>query len=356
MTTTDYKAIHMGWLQKMVKTLLKSGVYKKEEITELAIKLGRYADDPIEMGTYLTKFLADFSDFHENLAGEIEEMVVTTEGNILTTDVYNRLHLTTREEKKNACVILLRLEKKGLIAKTGVRSGEYRKIVDAFIPLKTIDQEDTEPLNVRFPLGIHKYARIFQSNIIIVAGEKDCGKTGFCLNFATQNTQQGRKIRYISSEFGAAELKDRLASQDIDVNDWLTRVEFGQFQRNEYQDAILPDGINIIDFMENSDGKFYLVSEQIKKIYQNLRSGIALIALQKKKGQEYARGGELSAEKSRLYVTLSRRPTDSGPRNFATILHCKNRAMKEVNPNGLTVEYKLGGGFFFKQVGHWLPE
>ena len=356
MTTNNYSSEHLDWLKKMVQTLLKSGVYSKDQINDLAIKLGRYADDPIEMGANLGSILAAETEHHFNLAAEIEDFVVTTEGTFLTTHLYSRLQLTSRQEQKTACQALLRLEKKGKIAKTGVRAGEYRIVTDGFKALLDIDSEDTTPVKLLFPLELERYAKIFQSNIIIVAGEKDTGKTGFCLNFATKNSSSGVKIRYISSEFGASELNDRLSAQDINVNDWLKRVEFGQFQRNDYQDAILPDGINIVDYVETIEGKFYMASDQVKSIYQKLTTGIALIALQKKKDQEYARGGELTAEKARLYVTLSRKKTDFGIKNIATILHCKNRAIKEINPNGLSCEYKLGGGFFFKLATSWMPD
>ena len=342
-------------LKQMIDVLLKTGQFTKEQVSETLFKLREIAISDIDYVVKIEELISQSKEGHANMAEELENWINVTEGLLSVTDAYKELHIVTAEEKRNARVIFHRLKEKGIIAPTGQRAGQYRRIDATFEPLTDFSSEDTQEVHLSFPLGLERFSKVFQSNIVVIAGEKDCGKTGFCLNFATINRGNGHKIRYISSEFGAAELRERLEPMDLDPNQWIRDVEFGQFQRNTVEDVIDPDAINIVDFLESTEGQFYMVSEQIKKIYQKLRGGVALIALQKKIGSEYARGGELSAEKARLYVTLGRRTGDGPPKNIATILHCKNRAIPEINPNGLQCEYRLGGGWYFKRQTEWLP-
>jgi len=350
--TTDNTFQKLKDYEKMIRIMAQSGHFKtQDELKNCIINSAFYMqEDALKWGTHLLDYLDTIEIFHQNLAADVLDWCMTTDDWFVTTSVYIGLHLTTRSDKKNAVIALMRLETKGFLEKGS--KGQYRRRTDDFKPLTTFEGEDTEPVPLFLPLGIDQYVKLFATNIVIIAGTKDAGKTAACLNIANDNSGNGRKVRYISSEFGAAELKDRLTLMDVDIWEWIKKIEFGQYQKSAMQDAIDPDGINIVDFLESADGQFYLVAEQIKQIYYKLRKGIAVIALQKKKGQEYARGGELSAEKARLYVTLDR---TEDRRNVATILHCKNRAMPEINPNGLCCEYKLGGGHHFKREGMWLP-
>ena len=343
-------------LRKMVKTLAKSGHYTDESLTELLLNIGILAShDSFSWGIHIRNSIDNAEIVHKNISEEVEELVLSTDGQLSSTFIYNCLQLSTRNEKKAVSASLRRLKDKGIIEPYGDKAGVFRKIDKSFEPITEFKEEDTLPVDLLFPLGLERYARIFQSNVIVVSGEKDTGKTGFCLSFATMNRGNGHRIRYISSEFGSAELLDRLSHMDIDPDVWIKQIQFGQFMRNDAQDAIDPEAINIVDFLEIQEGKFFMISEQIKKIYQKLTTGVVLIAIQKKRGQDYGRGGELSAEKSRLYLTLSREKIQGISKNVATILHCKNRAMPETNPNGLYCTYKLGGGHYFKREDIWLP-
>ena len=346
-------------VKEMIEVLVKTGFYKPGELIEKLLKIRKFARQDDGYEALIAETVSTVKFEHHNLAAEIRDWISITNGNFSITELNTGLHLITKSERKNVLVILNRLKEQGIIEPMATGRGVYRKKDDSFraMTVEEFENEDTEPVDLSFPLKLEKYARIFKTNVIVVAGEKDCGKTGFCLNFATMNLGKGLPIRYISSEFGAAELKDRLDSIEIPPTKWIKNVEFGQYQRNDMQDAIDPQAINIIDFLEVSEGKFFLIAEQIKNIYQRLRGGVALIALQKKRKEEYARGGELSAEKARLYITLKREVQERTHtyKNIATILHCKNRAIKEVNPNGLKCEYKLINGFYFKQASEWLP-
>jgi len=289
------------------------------------------------------------------LADEVKHFVLNSEGMFTIMDVLNELGVSSRVHRKNISEILRRLIDESMIERHGGKYGQFRRIEDDFQPLKTFDSEDTEPIELVFPLGIEQYGKFYQTNILVVAGDKSAGKTAFALEFATLNMDK-HKIRYISSEFGAAELLNRLEKMDVEPEQWIKKIEFGQYMKSNMHDAIHPNRVNIVDFLEVEEGKFYMIGEQIKKCYQKLKKGICLVLLQKKRGNDRARGGDLTAEKARLYVTLGRYMINDRPKNIAEIVYCKNWAMPEINPDGLKCEYKLGGGHFFKRITPWLPD
>jgi hypothetical protein len=74
-----------------------------------------------------------------------------------------------------------------------------------------------------------------------------------------------------------------------------------------------------------------------------LDNGIAVIAIQKVPGRALGRGGDFTAEKARLYLTL-----DKGE---ITITKGKLWADQLINPRGMTWKFKLVGGCKFVTQG-----
>jgi len=101
--------------------------------------------------------------------------------------------------------------------------------------------------------------------------------------------------------------------------------------------------VNIIDFLEVYDD-FYRIGGMIKEIFDNLDNGIAIIAIQKNKGNEYGLGGMRGLEKARLYLTM-----EPGKLKIAK---AKNWATFE-NPNNLEKEFKLIQGCKFIDDPYW---
>jgi len=211
-----------------------------------------------------------------------------------------------------------------------------------------IFQQKREFLDIKFPLDLHSYYRAMPKNIIIIAGTQDAGKTAFFLRFVAMNMNRGMDIRYQSSEMGDMELIDRLEDfEDIPMQDW-GKVNFKEVSSN-FHDKILPDGINIIDYLEVTK-EFWLVADEIKKIFDKLKNGIALVGLQKDYKAELGRGGSFSLEKPRLYVTLTSNPPEGG---IAKIMKCKNWAQKRVKPAGRTCHFKIRNGNEIRQLTNW---
>jgi hypothetical protein len=180
-------------------------------------------------------------------------------------------------------------------------------------------------------------------NIIVVAGESNAGKTAMLLNIAAKNMID-HEVFYFSSEMGGAELKERLSNftESVPFELWkkCTFIE----RANDFDVAIRPNAVNIIDFLEIHD-EFYKIGGFIKKIFDKLDKGIAIIAIQKNKGRDDGLGGARSIEKARLYLSMAP--------GVVKIIKAKNWVSSMVNPNGMTKRYKLAKGMIFKEDSDW---
>ncbi len=269
----------------------------------------------------------------KHLTELVREWVLTTSGNFMTTNVFHELGLTTRDNKKKAVVALLRMENDGLITKCGEKRGCYRTIEPSEeIDWMSADIENT--YEISWPFELEKLVTLFPGNIAILAGAQNSGKTAFMFNLIKLN-QGKKKVVYFNSESGPEEMKVRLSKfADISLDQW----KFKALERSaNFSEAIFPDRLNIIDYMELTDN-FFLVGGELKKIHDRLRKGVAVIALQKKAGQELGRGAEFALEKPRLYLSM-----DSGS---LKIVKGKNWASTD-NPNGMTFKFRLHQGCKF---------
>lgn len=292
---------------------------------------------------------------YQVITSELESLQVITEGAFSITDCYNSLQSITiitshykdtivtqkNNPLRNAIAqILYRWKKEGKIKSYGDKAGWYIKVQNQTDEIDWWNAE-VEKLPIQYPFGIEEYVTTYPKNIITIAGEMNAGKTTFCLNFAKLNLNNKMKmpIIYCSSEMGRAELKMRLSKfTDIQLPEWrkITFVE----RAVGFADIINPDGINIIDYMELTDN-FYKIAEYTKEIFDKLKTGICLIAIQKDKKAEYGRGGTFGLEKPRLYLNMGH--------GQIKIVKAKVWAESGVNPNGLVYNFKIVNGAELKE-------
>lgn len=284
-----------------------------------------------------------------SIAEEVRDFVMTTSGHFLTTDCHKGPQATTRQEKKAVVMALLRLHEQGVIERYGNKNGCYRRIEEA-PPIDFLNASDT-PFDILWPFGLENFALIHPKNIIVIAGTQNAGKTAFVLNVTRMNMSRYRgKIRFVSSEMGDSELKGRLRRFEIPLEDW-KEVDFREKSSN-FSDIIMPDGLNIVDFYEISD-KFWLIADDLKRIYDKLNKGIAIVCLQKSPGKNEGRGGDFGLEKPRLYLNLDPDPPDGA---ILTIRKAKAWAVEGRNPNWYKTRFKIVNGSKLIQQGNWYLE
>ena len=253
---------------------------------------------------------------------EVREFVVTSSGFFLTSDVFNRLQVTSRQEKKNVVVALLRLQKEGLIERHGQRDGCYRKI-ETELNFIEFDDSSEEPYPLILPLKLHDMVEISAGNIILVGGEFNAGKTTFMLETLLAN-KNGIPIRFISSEVSSqSEFKKRFRGyRGIPLSFWLPDAMTDYVARsNDFARALKAGGLNLIDYLEFPESDFTMGAEMLKQIHDRLAGGVAVVAVQKKKGQKLPRSGDLIMEKPRLAITLS--GIEGTPYGIAEIVKAK---------------------------------
>ena len=199
------------------------------------------------------------------------------------------------------------------------------------------------------PLGISELAGTRKKNIIVIAGETNAGKTAFVLNLVHRNLSinggKHRQVWYFNSEMGPDELRGRVFNIDRAVSHW---EGFEAFERvRDFHQVIRPEGLNIVDFMEIAQD-FSLVADWITKIHARLTTGVAVVCLQKKKGEDTGRGGEFTLEKCRLGLALS---YNHGV-NACKIVKCKN-PVGITNPQGQERDFEIERGAAIKPVSEW---
>ena len=344
MSTTVYKMFVDGTrdddLFRVANALVKGGleISRTNQVIEILAKNCEPEFPVSEVQEKIKSAIQRAERRERNLAEEIREWVCLQSGYILSTDVHNCLQLSTREEKKNASIIMKRLCEQGVIEKYGDKAGCFKKIDR---DLEEIDWESAndEALKIELPFNIHEFVEIMPKNIVVIAGVPNAGKTCFLLNTAIMNVRNW-PIRYLSSEMDGSELKKRLKKFEGSIKQWKP-IKF--YRREEdFANAIDPDGINIIDFLEITD-KFYLVAERLREYHNKLKKGVLFLAIQKDPNKDYGRGGNMGLEKPRLYLNL-----DPG---VLKIVKAKNWA-RETNPNGLVWRFKLvqGSKFIIKEM------
>lgn len=260
----------------------------------------------------------------ESLIQEIRNYILIQkslqEPNILLTDAFHTLQILTKEDKNNAYVAVNRICTDGnLIKKQEDKRGVYRILYNEKDNAKMdlITESELQEVKVTLPIDLTRMCVISPGNIIVVAGSKSSGKTAFLLNVAHFN-QKNFDVVYLNSEMHETEFKKRL-KRFAPLRDWNIT---GYKCHNNFDDYIVsdPKKIYIIDYLEIHKD-FYDIATPIRKIHEKLGDSICFIGIQMKAGAELGRGGDFSAEKARLYLTMDY--VDSEKKTKVTIYDAK---------------------------------
>jgi hypothetical protein len=304
---------------------------------------GTNCDDPLSVkGTK-----GDKGDTEEQsrsfTAEDIREWVIETDGRYFYSDEIDQdYRIIDPKDKDYRKKVLQRMRENGELEKHPKINRQFRYVNPEAEKINIFNSTNPE-IPIKFPFGIEDYVKIYPSNLIVVAGSPDAGKTALLLNIVAMNVNNFN-IVYFSSEMEGGELTNRLGEfQNVNPQDWL-KVDWRERAIN-FSDVIKPDWINIIDYMELTTD-LYLVADYLAAIQRKLKNGIAIVALQKKRGQELGRGAEFSLEKPRLYLSM-----ESGE---IKIVKAKNWRRKDVNPNGMVSKFKIVNGCDFRIYQHFL--
>ena len=113
---------------------------------------------------------------------------------------------------------------------------------------------------------------------------------------------------YLMSEMGSGEYKDRILKFGDSPLLWKQKIKAAakSYGFNGIIKHYNPNGLTCIDYLEEIEGEYFKMASSIRDIYDSLNQGVAVVAIQKKESSKFARGGESTAGKSRLYLSYSK--------------------------------------------------
>lgn len=277
----------------------------------------------------------------DKLTQRIREYICNYVGEFPLTQLDNELGITGRD-KESRRTVMKRLVKEGLIENTKI--GFYRRIEGKLPEMDWYSADTRNTIDIKFPMDIDELVNIHPKSIIVMAGNTNAGKTAFILNFARLNKDKF-DIHYFTSELSEQEFKKRIELFGEGIDEWKDKIHVYD-RSHDFDSVIIPDAVNIIDYLAAPGGEYYKIADLISDIHLKLTTGIALIAIQKSTANAYGRGGEFSAERARVYLSL-----DEGK---LTIIKAKDRKT-EVNPNGVVINHKLVDGCRFTNISRDTP-
>jgi hypothetical protein len=288
--------------------------------------------------TLLRKYVTHFTQILRNsgtgqtIADLVADWLEQGQGKFYSKQMYAELGLSTRADKKAADMALRRMAEKNIVQPCGETRGCWRPVAVVVEEIDWESAETTDIIPLIFPLDLHEHWTLYPTNVVVVAGEKNSGKTSLMLNLIYLNALTiGMPMVYFSSEMAAQELKVRVKAYPS--REPFRQTTFKPLDYDSVVDVIEPDAINIIDFLEVED-EFWLVGKKIRKMWEKLQKGIVIVAVQKDPDSKLGRGKAFSTEKARVYLTMTKR---------------QNLCLEEIKnykgdkkPDGMVIPYQFG--------------
>lgn len=293
------------------------------------------------------------------MAKSIKEWCSKFNGTFTTTEIFNQFGIKDKQQKNEIENILADMCKDNIIQPDGKKRSSFRVVDSKIITMKVTREHKNNGVDIVLPFGLSESVIIEDRNLIVIAGESNAGKTALLLQNMLDNillsNQFGEPV-YISSEMSESEFSNRALPLLDDPEVWNQSEIIDK--SNNFQDVISrerSDKLVYIDLLEaSSDIGFSDMEAELKQIRDSLNSGVAVVAMQKTKGKDLARGGDGTLSKSRLYISLHNcYKGDRGDINRAVIEKCKMVKKGKRNPEGMQIFYqitKVGG---IELVSEW---
>lgn len=261
------------------------------------------------------------------------------------------------------------LVKDKIVSPSGYSDGSY-KVIQQVKPVQvfTANRERRPTVGLNFPrdfstgeeMGFAEYIMVREGDLITIGGVKSTGKTHQCLSFCAENIDNYPVLmgnEYTVMVEGVYEPAPRFLLRLDRMAEWVTWVNGSGIDkftllpvRDDYAEHIVPDKINIIDWINLDAGTLYDIGKVLEGIKRNLGRGVAIIALQKGEGAVNPRGGQFVRDFSDLELLLD--IYGNNPRDILLTIKGAKESSKPIA--GKTFVYTLGEGgtkmFNFREV------
>jgi len=329
-----------------VANCLVKGGMPYPNIRDCLLFLGSHCSPPFKKNEIEIKLesaikRAETSDL--SVAEEVREFIEVTTGNFRVTEVTQAVTSGNRSRNKAILMALSRSVKQNIIERVQNQPGTYRKIESQFDSTLISDVEQGKGIKFRLPFGFEQYVDIFEKDLICFAGTPNVGKSAVMMETLRLNMRD-YKCHYFSSEMGKKNFKNRI-SKHQETSNWPAYIvdDFPNFV-----DVIQPDDINFIDYVETKEP--YDIPNILRDIQRKLRKGVAVVALQKNKGQPFAVGGLQTTAKASVFIIID----PEFPYAEMRVIKAKNYKM--INPHGFMMKFKIVDGINLRPAGIWEPE
>lgn len=263
--------------------------------------------------------------------------------NFSSDDIDRQYNIQSRDAKRYRWQILEDMVNKGILQK--LQTKKYRKVEQQLEEMEWFNANPEDTIPMFLPLELHQYVKIYHKSINIVAGSPGAGKTGFLYDLMLRNMEStGRDLTLFTNDMTAEEIKERMMNSDFYIP---YPPPFKVYDRaDNFGDVILPDGVNVIDYLDLSS-EVYLIGDEIEKIYRKLNRGCAWIGIQKKPGQDIGIGGIYSSKRAKLYLSLDSIKENGEYLHKLTVHKARGRVDSKINPRTLDIKFKLINGIKF---------
>ena len=148
--------------------------------------------------------------------------------------------------------------------------------------------------------------RLSPGSVTVVAGQTNAGKSTIARHLVWDNMDK-HQVRYMVSQTSGAAFARyannmKWANPMKDAN----TPKFELIERYEdFQDLIIPNGINVVDWLDADKLEYFKIGMAIKAMQVKVMGGILVVMIQKNgNNAEYGDGGIKSAKWADLYLTL----------------------------------------------------
>lgn len=300
------------------------------------------------------------------LAQDVLSFIESDPAPFSNNDIYTELCARNPRERKTVLDALYYYEKQGKIKKIDGKRGCW-EVVETEPEVMDLLSANAEPFNILLPLDISDNATVRPGSIILVSGSSNAGKTVFLLTIVRnvfRNThiplqtltpfsnekEKGwpPRLNYLNSEMSAGELATRIKGFGDEPTSWVQHVKFIE-RAHSFDKLVDPDGVTFIDFLEVNED-FYQAGKFIADIHRRLKNGVAVVAMQKKQGHAFAKGGEMTLEKPRLAINLDK----NEPHGFiCKIAKCKEPVDFMHSIQGMERDFVITGRSEILPVSDW---
>jgi hypothetical protein len=192
----------------------------------------------------------------------------------------------------------------------------YRYIDNTIVNIPWYENGTNNYFDITFPsnhdavdnsyFSFQDSVRLSPASVTVVAGQTNAGKSTFARHIVWDNMDK-HHVRYLVSQTSAAAFA-RYANNMTWANPMKSpnQPKFELIERYEdFQDLILPNAVNIVDWLDADKVEYYKIGSLIKAMQTKLVNGILFVMIQKNSFGEFGDGGEKSAKWADLYLTLN---------------------------------------------------